>query len=55
MAKRFKRAATSKIQEKAERQVGTGSNLAAQMASALLTGNVNVSSAEPSPSLNPSI
>ena len=55
MAKRFKRVVTSKIEEKAIGQVGTGSNLASQMASALLTGNVNMSSAEPSPSLNPSI
>ena len=54
MAKRFKRAATSKIQERAGRQVGSGSNLASQMASALLVGNVNASSAEPSPSLIPS-
>ena len=51
MAKKFKRAATSKIQEKAGGPPNNGSNLATQMAAALLTGNA---SAEASPSLNPS-
>ena len=54
MAKRFKSAATTKIQERAGLQPGSGSNMASMMASALMTGNANVSSTEPSPSLDPS-
>ena len=54
MAKRFKSAATTKIQERAGLQPGQGSNMASMMASALMTGHPNVSSAEPSPSLDPS-
>lgn len=56
MAKKFKRAAKSKIEERAAgREGGGGTNLASHMASALLTGNVSGSSAEASPSLNPSM
>ena len=54
MAKRFKSAATTKIQERAGLQPGQGSNMASMMASALMTGHPNMSSAEPSPSLDPS-
>ena len=53
MAKRFKSRATTKMQERVGLQPSSGSNLATQMASAML-GNVNASSAEPSPSLDPS-
>ena len=55
MAKRFKSAATTKIQERTGLQPGPASNLASQMASALLTGNVNVSSTEASAALAPSM
>ena len=54
MAKRFKSAATSKIQERAGLQPGPGSNLASQMASAFMTVGANLPSAEPSPTLDPS-
>ena len=54
MAKKFKSAATTKLQERAGLQPGQGSNMASMMASALMTGHPNMSSAEPSPSLDPS-
>ena len=54
MARKFKQSAKSKIEEKAGLKDGAPSNLATHMASAFLTGNVNVPSNEPSPSLDPS-